>query len=176
MNLHSCDELDDINIPSPSDDTISKFVFCVYLHTLFLGTASGRVFCSMQKILELIGTCCHIVGCDCPCLITYKSSGCCMIVKGICRSGHCFNWSSSEVILNAINQKIYLDNLNVASAIVLSGNQFEKLILFCKFLNISFVKRSMFHTYQKLFICPGIKKFYKVEQVIYIYIHKHCMY
>jgi len=124
-----------------------------YIHYL-LGSASGRVLCSLQKILELIGTCCHTVGCDCPCRITYKFSGCCVVVEGICKSGHRFNWFSSEVIRNANNQKIYLDNLNVASAILLSGNQFGKLSLFCKFLSISFVKRSMFHTYQKLFVCP----------------------
>jgi len=36
IHLNSCDELDDVDSPSDNDMANGKFVFCVYLHTLFI--------------------------------------------------------------------------------------------------------------------------------------------
>lgn len=84
-----------------------------------------------------------------------------MIVEGRCASGHTFNWESSpSTLMNTHKCKSYVDNLDFASAIILSGNNFTKV----SFLSLPCKSKATFHAYQRLFICPTIDRFYKLEQ------------
>ena len=62
-------------------------------------------------------------------------------------------YHSSRSSKSALDEKgtIYLDNLNFASALVLSGNNYRRV--------------TMFHGYQRNNICPAVDTFYKQEQV-----------
>lgn len=88
----------------------------------------------------------------------------CLIIEGRCANGHTFNWELSPS-MNTYKCKSYVDNLDFASAIVLSGNNFTKMKLFCQFLGLPCISKTTFQTYQRLFICPIIDRHYKLEQV-----------
>ena len=80
--------------------------------------------------------------------------------------GHKFHWTSSSQINNDNGVKLYEDNLLFAMGVVLSGNNYSKLEQYCKILEIQTISRTTFHMYQRLYICPGINKFYCRKQVI----------
>lgn len=50
-------------------------------------------------------------------------------------------------------------------AVVLSGNNFQKIERFSKTMSLHVISWSTFHMYQRLYICPGIEKFYFKTQV-----------
>ena len=95
--------------------------------------------CSVDKLLELVGSKCHTEGCDRNCNFTHEFIGCCMVVRGLCSAGHAFTWESSDVKLNKIGSRVYTDNLGVASCAVVSGNSFGKVKLFFDFLKVPFI-------------------------------------
>ena len=54
----------------------------------------------------------------------------------MCDKGHRFRWDSSEVLVNQNSRKIYTDNLHFAAATLMSGNNYQKLVLFAHFLGL----------------------------------------
>ena len=97
--------------------------------------------------------------------VDYKVTGCCITVFGTCTSGHQFNWNSSDILTSQVGGTIYLDNLNFASALVLSGNNYRKFMVFARFYGLQIIGATTFHRYQRNIICPAVDKFYKQEQV-----------
>ena len=61
--------------------------------------------------------------------------------------------------------EIYRDNLDFATAVVLSGNHFTKIQQFCRFFNIGVLSRTSFYAYQRLYICPAIDQYFTEQQV-----------
>lgn len=97
--------------------------------------------------------------------IDYKIHGCSIKLFGICTQGHRFVWESSDVITSKAGGHLYLDNLNFASALILSGNNFHKIIVFARFYGLNIIGVTTFHGYQRNIICPAVDTFYKQEQV-----------
>ena len=120
------------------------------------------IMCSIKKLLELFKGLCN---CCSHRNITYTICGCSVIIQSLCINGHPCKWVSSDFETNAKGHKIYTDNLNFASSIILSGNHYSKIALFCRFMKIAIVSSTTFHAYQRLFICPAIDEFYSKEQV-----------
>ena len=124
-----------------------------------------RFVCSVNKLLELIGSNCHTTGCDRNCSVTYWFNGCCLVVKGLCSVGHVFTWTSSDIQINRSGGKIFINNLDLASSTVVSGNHFSKIQMLFHFLHMPMISLTTFHAYQRLYICPGIDRYYRAEQV-----------
>ena len=124
----------------------------------------------MGKLLELAGKKCRRPNCLSVCSITYNFSGCTLIVSVACQQGHRFQWTSSCVIDNKCGNTIHEDNMLFSIAVVLSGNNFQKIERFSKTLGLHIISRSTFHMYQRLYICPGIENFYFKTQVIGIFV------
>ena len=103
--------------------------------------------------------------CDGNYKLNFETSGCCLLIQGSCENGHSFNWTSSDVVHSSFGKKVFSDNLRVSSAIVLSGNSFNKIELLFQFMNLRFISSTSFFAYQQLFICPSIGELYKREQV-----------
>ena len=49
-----------------------------------------------------------------------------------------------------------------AAAVTLTGNNFDKIVLFCKFLGIDFISRSLFNKHQTYHVVPAIREFWNV--------------
>lgn len=127
------------------------------------------MLCSLEKILQLVDKRCKVQTCNKNYDIKYEICGCCLKITGRCANAHSFTWCSSHVISNVAGNRIFLDNLLFASAVVLSGNSFSKLELFFRFMDLHIVSSTTFHSYQRLYICPGIDNYFIKEQVRCIY-------
>ena len=131
----------------------------------FEGPSYPKVITSVHKLLGLVSEICGEEGCTSKRTIAYKTCGCCVIIYGACNQGHQFHWESSEVLVNQKCSKIYKDNLHFVAATLMSGNSYQKLVLFARFFGLHILGRSSFHSYQRNLVCPGINQFYQHEQV-----------
>lgn len=133
---------------------------------LVIGDIGYRILCSLDKLLNLANRKCSVADCDGHYKISYKIIGCCLQIFGTCGNRHQFFWESSSSLLNQQNSsKIYQDNLRFGAAIILSGNNYGKLQLFCRFLGVPVISKSTFHAYQRTIICPAIHEFYANKKV-----------
>ena len=82
--------------------------------------------------------------------------------------GHCFIWESSDVVTSKAGGRLYLDNLNFASSLILPGYNNRKIMVFARFYGLHIIGVTTFHGYQRNIICHAIDTFYKREQVIHI--------
>lgn len=106
-----------------------------------------RVLCSLHNILELASGKCMVDGCNGTYCSTHEYKGCSLVVQRTCSKGHSCCWEPSKTSTNQRNYKLFTDNLCFASAVVLSENNFCKVQLFCKFLELPVISRSTFHSY-----------------------------
>ena len=125
------------------------------------------------------------MGCDRNCTFSHRFVGCSLAVTGLCGAGHTFAWASSHVettttVVDTTNRKggrIFTDNLEVASSLVVSGNNFSKFEMFFTFLKMPIFNHTTFYSYQRSFIVKGINCFFLAEQVpIYSTAHYICTY
>lgn len=114
-------------------------------------------------------------GCRARWEIDYKVYGCSVKLFGVCMKGHCFIWESSDVVTSKAGGRLYLDNLNFASSLILSGNNYRKIMVFGRFYGLYIIGVTTFHGYQHNIICHAVDTFYKREQVR-IYYTLHCIY
>jgi len=122
-------------------------------------------FCSLHKLLQLAGHICEVDGCRARQDIDYKIHSCTIKLFGICTQGHRFVWESFDVITSKADGRLYLDNLNFASTLILSGNDFRKMMGFASFYGLKIIGVTTFHGYQRNIICPAVEKYYKQAQV-----------
>ena len=110
---------------------------CIYfliVTFVYIGVSNVKVVCRVQKLLELAGEICRNDGCSAKQVVKYSIIGCCIVIKGSCEHGDCFTWESSEKICSQVCGRIYVDNLEFASALVLSGNNYRKIAILQSFL------------------------------------------
>ena len=109
-----------------------------------------RVVVDVQQLLSLLGpTCKDGSGCrqnTTDCKAKLNGYGC--KLHWVCAAGHSHIWSSSSGS-NDVNDMTVMDNNNVlfSAAILLSGNSFQKIKMFCRFLGLAYVSRSTFYRY-----------------------------
>ena len=139
-------------------------VLCIFLYHCFEGLTKKRIICSSHKLIELFGKVCQEEGCGEEYHLTNTIVGCCLTISARWSNGHFRKWSSSERITNN-NGDMFLDNLDFATALVLSGNHFTKIQQFGQFFEMAVLSRSSFYSYQQLYICPVINNFSKKQQV-----------
>ena len=137
----------------------------VLFAALWIGRVCPKVICSLHKLLQLAGHICQVDDCRARREIHYKVYGCSVKIFGVCTKGHRFIWESSDVITSKAGGRLYLDNLNFASSLILSGNNFHKIMVFAHFYGLHIVGVTTFHGYQRNIICPAVDMFYKKEQV-----------
>lgn len=118
-----------------------------------------KFMCSMTSIREFFLFCMD-VSCKMP-LVEVKERfvGCVLEIRWKCQAGHCGDWRSSKMV-----NKLYVNNLLAASALLFSGNNYTKMSLFAKFMSLSFFISSTYHQYQKKFLVPQIQSWWKDMQ------------
>ena len=119
----------------------------------------------LEKLLELAGTKSRESNCSSCYTIKHKFSGCTLIISGICQQGHHFQWTLSCTIGKSCGNTVHEDNILFATAVVLSGSNFQKIENFARILQLHIISRTTFHVYQRLYICPGIEKYFFKTQV-----------
>ena len=133
---------------------------------LYLDQSHGMetiVMCYVDKLLELIGSQCKF--CPLQSKVSARAVGCSLVVKMVCSRGHTFSWASSPVVTNSDKSMLYKANLVFASALLLSGNNYYKVLQLCRFMNMKCISPSTYYAYQRLCLSPAIQKFYNKEMV-----------
>ena len=125
-----------------------------------------KVLVTASEIKELIPKTCS--ACGEAISLQQTTSGAVLVLHWICSKRHFASWSSSEVLTSKNNQKVYVNNVQLAAAILLSGNNFQKISLLSKFLGLQIISESLFYRIQKLYCCPAIENLWSdVKGVIH---------
>ena len=120
------------------------------IETLLFKYFTERFICSLDRLLDLAEGKCRHENCTSLGVISYKLCGCCVAIHITCQNGHTYRWESSHSQVNTNGSKTYSDNLDFASAILLSGNNFTKIKSFSQFSGSHTICKTTYHTYQKL--------------------------
>ena len=121
---------------------------------------SKKCIVYISKLLDILklvhGVVCRRNRCGKDMAYTTRGQGTALIVKWKCSEGHeGGTWSTQPKF-----KGIYAGNLEIASALAMSGNNFSKVSLLARFCSLQFMSDSSFHRYQRLFIAPAVKKYW----------------
>lgn len=90
--------------------------------------------------------------------IKTKRNGTGIILNWECDRKHVsHSWRSQPVIRGGA----LLGNIKMAGAILLSGNNYQKVALLCKFLNLGLVSSYSFHQIQSHYVVPSVEKLWE---------------
>ena len=85
--------------------------------------------------------------------------GATLVVNTLCPTGHKFRFCSSHEV-----NGIYANNLQVAAALVLSGNNFGKISRMAQFLGLAFISKAAFFRFQNLYIFPAVEEWWSWQR------------
>ena len=130
---------------------------------------ADRVVVEVNKIVDLFERQCPEVGCNgMRKVIDKKVEAGVLLIKNQCSKGHGGVWSSSSVLGEKRGQKMYVSSVLLASSVLVSGNNFEKVCLLAKSMNLSFVSSTTFSRIQSLYALPSIGDLWsKMKEVIW---------
>ena len=78
----------------------------------------------------------------------------------VCANLHHGFWLSSEVLCKKSNQNVFVNTVLLSAAVLLRGNNFEKVALFCKFLGVDFLSSSTHYRIQRRYVVPECLSFW----------------
>lgn len=89
----------------------------------------------------------------------WKIEAWCLHVSWECSNGHMGCWTSSQLLCNKNGTDIYANSFLLAAGLLITGNNFNKLSLFCKFLGLGFICRSTYNRLQSNYLIPEINSY-----------------
>ncbi|XP_070405919.1 uncharacterized protein [Nothobranchius furzeri] len=111
---------------------------------------------------KMIGTECDATP---PFHVKLNRRGSATIIEWFCINGHMlWKWNSQPVLKYAMQGGDFM----VATNILLSGNNFSKLALFFRFMNIGFVSPKTFRLIQNHYLVDSIKDFWEKKRAVII--------
>ena len=123
---------------------------------------SERIITDVKEIVKLFESNCQQQGCSGYCsVVNSKTEGGVMMITWKCTKGHCGVWESSRVLDVNRGQKIYATTVLLAASVTVTGNNFEKLHMLMKFLNVGFVSESTFSRVQSTCVTPVVTELWK---------------
>ena len=72
-----------------------------------------------------------------------------------CKNGHTNIWHSSKVLSTKGGQKLFVSRTLLAAATLITGNNFQKINVFARCMNLSFIAASTFHRIQTFYVIPN---------------------
>ena len=118
-----------------------------------------KFVCSISMLRKLFAVCMDL-DCNMP-LVEVKETfvGCVLEIRWRCKAGHRGDWQSSKMI-----NRVYANNVQVASSLLYTGNNYTKLSLFSKCFRLAFFSASTFHQYQKKYLAPQVHSWWNVME------------
>lgn len=128
-----------------------------------------RVIVEVEKIVDLLKGNCPEIECTSQReVVNKKLEGGVLLITHKCSNGHNGVWSSSSILGEKCGQRMFVSSVLLASSILVSGNNFEKVVLLAKSLNLNFVSSSTFSRIQSLYVVPSITNMWdKMKEVIW---------
>ena len=119
----------------------------------------NKFICSHSKISELFSFCMDRE-CNMPLdEVKERYVGCVLEIRWRCKAGHVGEWQGSEAV-----NRVYINNIQCAAALLFSGNNFAKLSLFAKCLHLAFFSATTYHLYQKNYLATQIHSWWSEMQ------------
>ncbi|XP_067017883.1 uncharacterized protein [Acropora muricata] len=130
---------------------------------------ADRVIVEVDKIFQLFEGQCVEIGCTGQRkVVDRKVEGGVLLVTYTCSQGHNAVWSSSSVLCEKRGQKIYVSTVLLASSVLVSGNNFEKVSLLARSMNLQYVSSTTFSRIQSLYSLPSIRELWnKMKEIIW---------
>ena len=113
-----------------------------------------KFICSHSKIAELFSFC-RDRECNMSLEVKERYVGCVLEIRWRCKMGHVGEWQSSESV-----NRVYVNNIQCAAALLFSGNHFAKLSLFAKCLHLAFFSATTFYLYQKNYLATPVNSWW----------------
>ena len=130
---------------------------------------ADRVVVEVDRIVELLEGQCSEAGCNgLRKVVERKLEGGVLILTHKCSKGHGGVWSSSSVLGEKRGHKMYVSSVLLASSVLVSGNNFEKVSLLARSMNLHFISSTTFSRIQSLYALPSIREMWnKMKEVIW---------
>ncbi|XP_060600559.1 uncharacterized protein LOC132753993 [Ruditapes philippinarum] len=110
----------------------------------------------IEKLLDMVPVL-PCSSCQNPVKKIVKTIGCTIECKWLCSNSHVQRtWSSSALLQTGM----YSTNFQAMSTIILSGNSYQKIALWAKFLGLKFPGRTSFYTIQTKCVVPEVESFW----------------
>ena len=114
----------------------------------------------MSLLKELHGCICKQPGCGRVLEYSKTYVGTCLTVSWRCASGHKGGrWAAQPMCEN-----LRAGNLLLASALLLSGNSYQKIGMMFRFLKLQYFSKTLFIQYQSLYIAPAVNEFWEQQK------------
>lgn len=108
---------------------------------------------SEDKLLELVGPTCDrlLDGRCCGSQVSFdtKVVGSSLELIWRCPAGHGRKWVSSESLPSQRRGTVSLNDAMLASAVIITGNNYAKFSLLCQALGLQMISEASFHRFQK---------------------------
>ena len=115
-----------------------------------------RFICSLDLLLGVFARRCQTSGCANTPNVTHHLVGTTLVANISCQSGHMFRFCSSHEV-----NLLYLNNLQIAAAVLLSGNNFGKVKRLAESINLAFISKSSYFRMQKLYLLPAVNEWWE---------------
>ena len=124
--------------------------------------ARKRVLAEIELICQLFSNNCHVKGCSGECSVgSTKSVGGVLEICWKCSNGHYGIWHSSSLLGRKRGQKVFVLPVLAAAAVLISGNNFEKIQMLMNFANIDFISEATFNRVQSFHAIPAIQELWQ---------------
>jgi hypothetical protein len=110
-----------------------------------------KFICSLGMLISVFQSRCQTRGCCKVPKVTHHFVGTTVVINCSCSSGHKIRFCSSHEV-----NGIYANNLLAAASIMLSGNNYGKVKRMANFYGLSFLSKSSYHRFQRLYLIPEI--------------------
>ena len=114
-----------------------------------------RFICSLDLLLDMLSKRCQTPGCNSSPNVTHHFIGTTLDANISCQVGHAFRFCSSH----EVNQ-MYVNNIQVAAAVLLSGNNFGKVKRLAESMNLAFVSKSSYFRIQRVYFLPAVDEWW----------------
>ena len=115
----------------------------------------SECICSLYLLPDVFARCCQTPGCSNVPEVNHHLVGTTLIVNCSCSSGHKFRFCSSHKV-----NGIYVNNIQAAAAVLLSGNNFGKIHRMANFLSLAFPSKSTYFRMQRLYFIPAVDEWW----------------
>ena len=115
-----------------------------------------RFICSLDLLLGVFARRCQTPGCANTPNVTHHLVGTTLVANISCQSGHMFRFCSSHEV-----NLLYVNNLQIAAAVLLSGNNFGKVKRLAESINLAFISKSSYFRMQKLYLLPAVNEWWE---------------
>ena len=115
-----------------------------------------KFVCSLSSLLQIFEARCQTPGCVNAPTISYRFVCGSLFIDSLCSSGHKHRFCSSH----ELGEGVYVNSLQAAASILLSGNNYAKIERLANFYGLAFLSKSTFYRYQRLYLIPEINEWW----------------